>query len=76
MIIYIDDSPIIKSEEGIEKVIPGLKNHDYGLKIEEDIKDYLSCCIKVTKEIGIAWIMEANLINNLEAVFGDETKTL
>jgi hypothetical protein len=38
--IYVDDCLIIRSDEGIKGVIEALKNHDFGLHIEEYLKDY------------------------------------
>jgi hypothetical protein len=41
--IYVDDCPIIGTEESI--VINALKSHNFGLKAKENITDYLSCNI-------------------------------
>jgi hypothetical protein len=49
MVIYVDDCLTIGSDEGIKEVIEVMKGHDFGLKIEEDLKDYLSCHIKIDK---------------------------
>jgi hypothetical protein len=40
--IYVDSRLTIGSDEGIKEVIEDLKGHDFGPKIEVDIKDYLS----------------------------------
>jgi hypothetical protein len=56
MAIYVDDCLTIGSDEGIKGVIKVMKKHDFGPKIEEDLKEYLSCHIKNDKEDGCAWI--------------------
>jgi hypothetical protein len=48
-----------------------LKRHGFGLKIEEDFEEYLSCCIKINKEVGIAWILQPHLIKTLKIKFGE-----
>jgi hypothetical protein len=75
MEIYMDDCFTIGYNEGIKEVIENLKNHDFGLKIEEDFKD-LSCHIKINKDERIAWIQQSHLINNLTAKFGEETMAM
>jgi hypothetical protein len=54
MVIYVDNCLIIGSYEGIKEVIEDLKKHDFSLDIEKDLKDYLSCHIKIDKEDGIS----------------------
>jgi hypothetical protein len=56
MAIYVDNCLTIESDEGIKEVIEDLKKHDFGHEIEEDLKDYFSCHIKIDKEDEIAWI--------------------
>jgi hypothetical protein len=70
--IYVDKCLIIESDEGIKEVIEDLKNHDFGLQIEEYLKYYLSYHVKIDKEYGVAWIQQPHLINNLKAKFGEE----
>jgi hypothetical protein len=56
--------PIHLINDVIKEVIEDLKKHDFGLKIEEYLKDYLSCHIKINEEDRIAWIQKPHLINN------------
>jgi hypothetical protein len=39
MAIYVDDCLTNEYDEGIKEVIECLKKHDFGIKIEEDLKD-------------------------------------
>jgi hypothetical protein len=54
--IYSDNCLTFGFDEGIKEVIEDLKNHDLGLKIEEDLKGFLSFHIKIDKEDRITWI--------------------
>jgi hypothetical protein len=42
---YLDDCLTIHIEEAIEIVINALKGHNFGLKVEDNLTDYLSCKI-------------------------------
>jgi hypothetical protein len=39
MVIYVDNYLTIASDESINEFIKDLKKHDFGLKIEEYLKD-------------------------------------
>jgi hypothetical protein len=43
--IYVDDCLVIDNEKDINDVIDGLKTHKFGLKIANDLEDFLSCRI-------------------------------
>jgi hypothetical protein len=58
MKIYVGNCLTIRSDEGIKALIKDLKNHGFGLKIEENLKHYSRFRIKVDKEDGIAWIQQ------------------
>jgi hypothetical protein len=60
----------------IKEVIEDLKKHDFGLYIEEDLNECLSCYIKIYEEDGIAWIQQPRLINKLKAKFGEEAMAM
>jgi hypothetical protein len=53
-----------------------LKRHDFGLKIEEDLKEYLSYRIKVDNKDLISWILQQHLIKNLKDKFGEDEITM
>jgi hypothetical protein len=42
---YIDDCLIIGKELSVSKLLKELKKHEFNLKIEKDVVEYLSCCI-------------------------------
>ena len=56
------------TEDYIQEVIQGLKNHYFGSKIEEDVKGYLSWHIKMDREKGITRIMQPHLNRDRKGV--------
>ena len=46
------------------------------LKIENNLKDYLSCEVKFSKDMKKAWLGQPHLIKNLEAKFGDRVRDM
>ena len=52
-----------------------MKKFGLVLKIEDDLKDYLSCEIKFSGDIKQAWPGQPNMISNLEKKFGDQEDT-
>jgi hypothetical protein len=43
--IYVDDCLVIGKEPQINQLIVELKENGFNLKIEHNLKDYLSCCV-------------------------------
>jgi hypothetical protein len=70
--IYVDDFLIIGKEDQIQEVIQGLKASAFNLKVENSLKDYLSCCVIEELESKSILILQPHLINNLESKFGQE----
>ncbi len=40
---YVDDNLIVGNPEAIEDTIEQLKKNGFVVKVEDDLKDYLSC---------------------------------
>ena len=68
--LCVDDNLIVGKEEAINKVIQELRNKDFTQKVEDDLKDYLSCEIEFSKNKKLAWLGQPHLIANLEKSFG------
>ena len=47
--VYVDDFLVVGSEKGIEEMINCLKNCGFGVKIEDNLTDYLSCKIQINQ---------------------------
>ena len=69
--LYVDDLLIIGSEQDIEIVINDIEKH-FKVKIEGDLKDYLSCEIRFSKDGKQAWIGQPHLIKKMEKLFEEE----
>ena len=68
--IWVDDSLLIGHEAAIEQTIKDLKNSGFGLKIEGELDDYLSCEITFDRDNKIGWIHQPHLIKKIEKKFG------
>ena len=69
--LYVDDLLIIGSKEDINIVIGDIEKY-FKVKIEGDLRDYLSCKIKFNKDCSKAWIGQPHLIKKLEKMFEKE----
>jgi hypothetical protein len=74
--IYIDDRLITGNENGMHHIIDGLKSYKFGLKIADDLKEYLSCRILTDYGRKTKYVMENQLINNFKEKFENEVKNL
>jgi hypothetical protein len=70
--VYVDDCLVIGKETQISQLIVELKENGFSLKIENNLKDYLSCSIIKDKKRIL--ILQPHLINNLQAKFGNEVE--
>jgi hypothetical protein len=74
--IYVNDYLVIGNEKDINDVIDGLKTYKFGLKIANDLKDYLSYRILTDYERKTTFVMQPHLINNLKEKFEKEVNNL
>ena len=74
--VYVDDCLVVGSEKGIEEMIICLKNCDFGLKIEDNLTDYLSCKIQINQQTKTTYVMQPHLINSLIEKFEKEVINL
>ena len=72
--IYVDDCLIIGKESSVSSLLEELKKHEFNLKIEKNVKEYLSCCIVETKEEGKLTMIQPHLLTRLTQRFGEEIK--
>jgi Reverse transcriptase (RNA-dependent DNA polymerase) len=75
MAIYVIDCLTIETDTAIDEAIESMKNYGFGLKVENDLTDYLS---KISQDIdqGKAWIMQPHLIRHLRERFGEEVQDM
>jgi hypothetical protein len=60
----------------INDVIDELKTYKFGMKIANDLKDYLSCRILTDYERKMTFVMQPHLINNLKEKLEKEVNNL
>ena len=68
--IWVDDSLLIGHNAAIEQTIKDLQANGFGLKIEGELDDYLSCEISFSHDKSRAWIHQPHLIKKIEKKFG------
>jgi hypothetical protein len=74
--LYVDDCYCCRHEAAINDTIEQIKANGFGVKVEDDLSDYLSCNIVFNKEKTKAWLGQPHLIKSLEKKFGDLVKSL
>jgi hypothetical protein len=74
--IYVDDCYCCGHEAAIEQTIKQLKESGFGVKVEDNLNDYLSCNIVFDKLKTKAWLGQPHLIKNLEQKFGELVASL
>ena len=74
--VYVDGCLIVGSKNGIKEMINCLINCDFGLKIEDNLTDYLSCKIQINQETKTIFVIKPHLINSLNEKFGEEVMNL
>jgi hypothetical protein len=69
--LYVDDCYFRGHEEAIDDTITKIKAAGFSVKVEDDLKDYLSCNIAFNKQQKKAWLGQSHLIKNLVKKFGE-----
>jgi hypothetical protein len=70
--IYVNNCLIIGKEENIDHLIDELKRHEFNPKVERNVNEYLSCCIKESKDERKLTIIQPHLLTRLIKNFGEE----
>ena len=68
MAIYVDDNLIVGHTEAIDDTIDLLKQNGFILKVEDDLKDYLSYEIVFSTTTKKAWQGQPHLLANLQKI--------
>jgi hypothetical protein len=74
--LYVDDNLLAGHPKAIKDAIEQMKKNGLILKVEDDLKDYLSWEIQFSKDRTKAWLGQPHLISNLESKFGNDVKKL
>jgi hypothetical protein len=70
--IYIHDFFTIGKEASIEVLIDELKKHEFNLKAERNVNEYLSCYIEDSKDEGKLTMIQPHFLTGLIKNFGEE----
>jgi hypothetical protein len=74
--LYVDDCLCIGNTKMIDETIRLLTKEGLTLKVEDTLKDYLSCEILFAKDGKKAWIGQPHLMKNLIQKFGKIASTM
>ena len=74
--LYEDDNLIVGKEEDTNEVIQELQNEGFTLKVDDGLKDDLSCKIEFSENKNSAWLGQPHLIANLQKSFEDQVKDM
>jgi hypothetical protein len=72
--IYVDNCLIIGKDESIDCLIYELKKHEFNLKVERNVNEYLSCCIEELKDERKLTTIQPLLLTCLIKNFVEEIK--
>ena len=72
----MDDNLLVGHPAAIEDTIKKMRKNGLILKVEGDLKDYLSCKIKIFKDKKKAWLGQPHLISNQKKTFGEQIKLM
>jgi hypothetical protein len=70
--IHADDCLIIGKNKSIDCLIDELKKHEFNLKVEKNVNEYLSCCIEESKDEAKLTMIQPHLLICLIRNFGEE----
>ena len=68
--LYVDDMLCVGTNKDIEDMIKALNEHGFKVKVEDELKDYLSCEIKFNANKTKAWMCQPHLMKKMEQSFG------
>jgi hypothetical protein len=63
---------IIGKDKSINYLIDELKKHEFNLKVERNVNEYLNCCIEETKDERKLTMIQPHLLTLLIQNFGEE----
>jgi hypothetical protein len=70
--IYVENCLIIGKDESIDCLIDELKKHEFNLKVERNVNEYLSCYIEESKDERKLTMIQPHLLTGLIKNFGEE----
>jgi hypothetical protein len=70
--IYVENCLIIGKNNGIDCLIDELKKHEFNLKVDKNVNEYLSFCIEESKDEAKLTMIQPHLLTHLIENFWEE----
>ena len=70
--LYVDDCLLAGTESAMKDTINGMQRCGLTLKVENTLRDYLSCEIHLDYETGRGWLGQPHMIKTIEESFGKQ----
>ena len=76
VLCYVDDNLTVGTTKAIRSVTEEIVKHGLSITVEDELTDYLSCEIKISKDKTKAWLGQPHMIKKLKKLFGEAVKSL
>jgi transposase InsO family protein len=74
--LYVDDCLCIGDKKAIKKVVEELRNKNLNLKVDDDLKDYLSCEINFSNDRRSAILHQSHILKSIRKEFGKDVEKM
>ena len=74
--LYVDDCLCIGDKKAIKNLVDSLKNRELKLKVDDELRDYLSCEIHFSRDRKRVILHQEHIIRGIAREFEDEVKHL
>ena len=72
VLTYVDDNLCVGQREALQEVVDEIPKHGLQITVEHDLKDYLSCEIRVSDDKKKAWMGQPHMIKKIAKTFEEE----
>jgi hypothetical protein len=76
ILCYVDDNLTVGTPKAIKAVVEEIKQYGLSVTVENELSDYLSCEIVLSKDRSKAWLGQPHMIKKIKKTFGDAVKGL
>ena len=72
VLTYVDDNLCVGHPKALKAMLEEIPKHGLQITVEHELKDYLSCEIRLNEDRTKAWIGQPHMIKKIEKTFGEE----
>ena len=76
IICHVDDNFTVGSKAAMKQALDEIKANGLNLTVTDELNDYLSCMIKISKDRKKAWIGQPHMVKKIRKEFGQEVAKL